>query len=209
MRAGSFKRSTRSIGVLALAVLCATAFVFACGPRADNTKVRLTEPDEHETVGPGDVFSLKIVGEKEIQDEYEITDDGTVDLPYVHRIKVDGLDTRQLADFIRDKFKEAKILTDANVIVRIREFNSRAISVLGEVRKPGKYKYVSGLTFVELITMTGGFNSIANKGQVQLIRTTDKGTQSVFLDADAIIEGSSPDLPLQAGDRIYVTERIF
>jgi len=155
------------------------------------------------------VFSLKITGEKEITDEYEITDDGTVDLPYVRRIKVEGLDTRQLTDFIREKFKEAKILTDANVIVRVREFNSRAISVLGEVRKPGKYKYVSGLTFVELITMTGGFNSIANKGQVQLIRTTDKGTQSVFLDADAIIEGSSPDLPLQAGDRIYVTERIF
>ncbi len=207
--AGSYKKRLRSFGVLAIAVLCSALSVFACGPRADNTKVRLTEPDEKETVGPGDIFSLKIIGEKEISDDYEISDDGTVDLPYVHRVKVEGLDMRQLADFIRDKFKEAKVLTDANVIVRVREFNSRAISVLGEVRRPGKYKYVTGLTFVELITMTGGFNSIANKGQVQLIRTTEKGTQSVFLDADAIIEGSSPDLPLQAGDRIFVGERIF
>lgn len=209
MRAGSCKKRSLSFGVLALTVLCSALSVFSCGPRADNTKVRLTEPDEHETVGPGDVFSLKIIGEKEISDDYEISDDGTVDVPYIHRVKVEGLDTRQLADFIRDKFKEGKVLTDANVVVRIREFNSRAISVLGEVRRPGKYKFVAGLTFVELITLTGGFNSIANKGQVQLIRTTDKGTQSVFLDADAIIEGSSPDLPLQAGDRIYVTERIF
>ena len=207
MRAGSCESRLLRLRVLVSAILCAA--LAACGPRADNTKVHLVVEDDHETVGAGDVFSMKIVGEKEINDDYEISDDGTVDLPYVHRIKVDGLDKHQLADFIRDKFKEAKVLTDANVIIRIREFNSRAISVLGEVRKPGKYKFVSGLTFVELITMTGGFNSIANKGEVQLIRTTDKGTKSVFLDADAIIEGESPDFPLQAGDRIYVHERIF
>ena len=89
-------------------------------------------------MGGGDVFSLRIVGEREISDDYVIADDGTVDLPYVHRIKVDGLNAHQLADFIRDKFKEAKVLTDANVIVRVKELNSRAISVLGEVRRPGK-----------------------------------------------------------------------
>jgi polysaccharide export outer membrane protein len=190
-------------------ILCAGLVALGCGPRADNTKIRLDTSSESETVGAGDVFSLRIVGERDITDDYVISDDGTVDLPYVHRIKVDGLDPHQLADFIRDKFKEAKVLTDANVIVRVKEFNSRAISVLGEVRRPGKYKYISGLSFVELITMTGGFNAIANKGQIQLIRTTDKGQQSVMIDGDAIIEGSSPDIPLQAGDRIYVHERIF
>lgn len=189
--------------------LCTGLIALGCGPRADNTKVRLDLSDEAETVGAGDVFSLRIVGEREITDDYVISDDGTVDLPYVHRVKVAGLGPRELTDFIRDKFKEAKVLTDANVIVRVKEFNSRAISVLGEVRKPGKYKYIAGLTFVELITMTGGFNSIANRGQIQLIRTTSKGTQSVAIDGDSIIEGSSPDIPLQAGDRIYVHERIF
>jgi polysaccharide export outer membrane protein len=193
----------------AIAILGSHLGVLACAGRADNTKVRLSVPEENVTVGGGDVFQLKIVGEREISDDYVIAPDGTVDLPYVHRIKVEGLNAHQLADFIRDKFKEAKILNDANVIVRIKELNSRAISVLGEVRRPGKYKYVNGLTFVELITMTGGFNSIAARGQVQLIRTTEKGQQSVMLDGDAIIEGSSPDIPLQAGDRIYVHERIF
>lgn len=209
MLAGSSEKFGRSFRLFAFAVLCSALSAPGCGPRADNTKLRLEVPDEHETVGAGDVFSMKIVGEKEITDDYVISDDGTVDLPYVHRIKVEGLDAHQLADYIRDKFKEAKILSDANVIVRVREFNSRAISVLGEVRRPGKYKYESGLTFVGLVTMTGGFTSIANKGEVQLIRATDKGTTNVVIDADAIIEGSSPDLPLQPGDRIYVHERIF
>ena len=195
--------------ILTIATIGAQVAVYACSPRADNTKVQLSVPDESVAVGGGDVFSLRIVGEREISDDYVIADDGTVDLPYVHRIKVEGLNAHELADFIRDKFKEAKILSDANVIVRIKELNSRAISVLGEVRRPGKYKFINGLTFVELITMTGGFNAIANKGQIQLIRTTDKGQQSVMIDGDAIIEGTSPDIPLQAGDRIYVHERIF
>jgi polysaccharide export outer membrane protein len=194
---------------LAFLSLCFGLLAVACGPSADNTKVRLATQDEPETVGAGDVFSLRIVGEKEIQDDYVIAEDGTVELPYVHRIKVEGLRARELADFIRDKFKEAKILTDANVVVRVKEFNSRAISVLGAVRRPGKYRYHNGVTFVDIITMTGGFNSIANKGNVQLIRTTKKGTQSVIIDGDAIIEGASPDIPLQPGDRIYVQERIF
>jgi polysaccharide export outer membrane protein len=192
-----------------ITTLCCGLLGLNCGPRADNTKVRLAVPEENETVGPGDVFSLRVLGERELSDDYEIADDGTVDLPYVHRIKVEGLNPKELADFIREKFKEAKILTDANLIVRIKEYNSRAISVLGAVRKPGKYRYVNGLTFVELITMTGGFNAISNKGQIQLIRTTKNGIQNVMIDGDAIIEGSSPDIPLQAGDRIYVHERIF
>lgn len=196
--------------VIVTTSICCGLLGLHCGPRADNSKIRLSVPDETETVGAGDVFSLRIVGEREISDDYEIADDGTVDLPYVHRIKVDGLGAHELADFIRDKFKEAKVLTDANVIVRVKEYNSRAISVLGAVRKPGKYRYVNGLTFVELITMTGGFNAISNKGQIQLIRTTKSGeVQNVMLDGDAIIEGTSPDIPLQAGDRIYVHERIF
>ena len=189
--------------------LCCGLLALNCGPRADNTKVRLSVPEENEAVGPGDVFSLRVLGERELSDDYYIADDGTVDLPYVHRVKVEGLNPKELADFIREKYKEAKILTDANLVVRIKEYNSRAISVLGAIRKPGKYRYVNGLTFVELITMTGGFNAISNKGQIQLIRTTKNGIQNVMIDGDAIIEGSSPDIPLQAGDRIYVHERIF
>lgn len=192
-----------------LAALASGLLSSHCGPRADNTKVRLNVSDEPETVGAGDVFSLRILGERDITDDYVIAADGTVDLPYVHRIKVEGLQGNQLADFIRDKFREAKVLTDANIIVRVKEYNSRAISVLGEVRRPGKYRYTSGLTFVELITQTGGFNAVSNSGQIQLIRTTKKGVQSVMLDGDAIIEGTSPDFPLQPGDRIYVHERIF
>jgi protein involved in polysaccharide export with SLBB domain len=209
VRAGSYEMRTFASRITIITTLCCGLLGLNCGPRADNTKVRLAVPEENETVGPGDVFSLRVLGERELSDDYEIADDGTVDLPYVHRIKVEGLNPKELADFIREKFKEAKILTDANLIVRIKEYNSRAISVLGAVRKPGKYRYVNGLTFVELITMTGGFNAISNKGQIQLIRTTKNGIQNVMIDGDAIIEGSSPDIPLQAGDRIYVHERIF
>lgn len=209
MRAGSYEMHTHVFRVLSRALLSFALALVACGPKADNTKLHLSVSEETETVGPGDVFYMRIVGEKEISDDYVIAGDGTVDLPYVHRVKVDGLDAHQLADFIRDKYKDAQVLSDANVLVRVKEFNSRAISVLGEVRRPGKYKYITGLTFVELITLTGGFNAIANRGEVQLIRSTSKGQQNVVLDADAIIEGSSPDFPLQAGDRIYVHERIF
>jgi len=50
---------------------------------------------------------------------------------------------------------------------------------------------------------------VAASGHVSLTRKTAKGQQTVELDVGAIQEGRAPDVPLQAGDQIYVKERIF
>ena len=44
---------------------------------------------------------------------------------------------------------------------------------------------------------------------MSLTRKTSKGQQTVEVNVDEISEGRAPDVPLQAGDQIYVRERIF
>jgi len=193
-----------------LALVAALLFaVTACGPRPDNSRVRLTPPVESTTVGPGDVFTLEIIGEKELPTEYQIAADGTVDLPYVHRVPVEGLDPHGIADLVKRRLVEGKILRDPSVIVRVREYNSKSITMLGQVAKPGRLPFTAGLTLIQAVSMVGGFNSIANRDRLSLTRKTVKGLETVTLSVDAIIEGRSPDVPLQAGDQIYVPERVF
>jgi hypothetical protein len=42
-----------------------------------------------------------------------------------------------------------------------------------------------------------------------LTRKLKNGAKTVVLSVDSITEGRSPDVPLQAGDVIYISERVF
>ena len=197
----------RSIWVLLTALL--GLLLLACGPRPDNTHVKLAAPVESTTVGPGDVFNMEIVGEKDLPKEYQVASDGTVDLPYIQRLKVDGLEPQQIARLVRKTLIEKQILQDPSVVVTIKEYNSKRVTVLGQVQKPGSFPLTPGLTLIQAISQAGGLNSIANRDRVNLTRKGKEGSKTVTLSVEAINEGRSPDIPLQAGDQIYVHERIF
>jgi polysaccharide export outer membrane protein len=160
-------------------------------------------------VGPGDVFTLEIIGEKGLPTEYQIATDGSVDLPYVHRLSVQGLEPQELGALIRQRLIEAKVLSDPSVIVRVKEYNSKNVTVLGQIQKPGRIPFSPGLSMIQIISMVGGFNAVANRDRVNITRKTKTGTETVTVSVDAIMEGRSPDILLQAGDQIYVHERVF
>lgn len=182
---------------------------FGCGSAVDNSQVKLPVPVESTTVGPDDVFVLRIVGEKDLPEEYQVASDGTVDLPYIHRLAVSGLEPHEIARAVRDRLIAEKILKDPSVVVMIKEYRSKKITVLGQVQKPGSFPLTSGLTLLQAISLSGGFTSIAKTSQVRLTRKVKDGSKSVILSVDAITDGSSPDVPLQAGDVLYISERVF
>ena len=181
----------------------------ACSPRVDNSRVKLPDPVESTTLGPGDVFTLDMVGEKELPREFQVASDGTVDLPYGHRLRVQGLEPQQVAAAVREELITRKILVDPSVIVSVKEYNSKRVTVLGQVQRPGSFPLTPGMTLVQAISNAGGLNAIGNGERVTLTRKDKPGATTVVLSFDSITEGRSPDLPLQAGDQIYVHERVF
>jgi protein involved in polysaccharide export with SLBB domain len=200
----------------AVRVLKLFAFVFAfclgslgCSPRVDNARVALPPPVESSTIGPDDVFRMQVVGEKELPEEYQVSSDGSVDLPYIHRIQAAGLEPQELAKVIRERLVEDKILKDPSVIVTIKEYRSKKLTVLGQVQKPGSFPYSTGMTLLQAVSVSGGFTSIAKTDRVNLTRKTKSGSKTVILSVDSITDGRSADIPLQAGDVIYVGERVF
>jgi polysaccharide biosynthesis/export protein VpsN len=199
----------RACRVLLLVAVLVGPGVLGCGPKVDNSQVKLPAPVETTTLGRGDVFTLEIVGEKDLPREYQVASDGTVDIPYVHRIEVEGLEPQQVARLVTQKLVEQQILKDPSVVVSVREYNSKRITVLGQVQKPGSFSLLPGMTLVQAISQAGGLNPIANRDRVNLTRKDKQAAVTVVLSFDAITEGRSPDIPLQAGDQIYVHERIF
>ena len=196
-------------GAQLVLVLVAAMLVMGCGPRPDNSLVHLPPPVQSTTVGPGDVFSLEIVGEKDLPVEYQVASDGTVALPYLDRVAVEGLEPQEIQVLIKQRLVEGEIFQNPSVIVRVTEYNSKRITVLGQVQKPGSFPLEPGMTLVQAISLAGGLNSIANRDKVKLTRKTNDGSLTVVLSFQAITDGRSPDIPLQAGDSIYVHERVF
>ncbi|MEY4547744.1 MAG: hypothetical protein RL685_3939, partial [Pseudomonadota bacterium] len=122
-----------------------------CGPRLDNSHIKLPTPVQSTTLGPGDLFTLEVVGEKDLPREFQVASDGTVDFPYVHRLQVEGLEPQELARAVRERLIEKRILTDPSVVVSVKEYNSKRVTVLGEVRKPGSFPLTTGMTLVQAI----------------------------------------------------------
>ncbi len=192
---------------LCSALLAMTAV--ACGSSSQGQRVELEPPTQHTTLGPGDIFQLEIVGEKDLPTEYQVARDGTVTLPYIQTLEIAGLEPQEVALKVREELIKKEILTNPSVVVTVKEYRSKRVTLLGQVQKPGSFPLSPDMTLLQAISMAGGLTSIAQSTKVKLTRTTKTGTRTVVIDVDAINEGQAPDVPLQSGDRIYVHERVF
>jgi protein involved in polysaccharide export with SLBB domain len=198
----------RRLSQIGLVVLLSMLAAQGCAGRP-KSRVNLPPPVESTTIGAGDVFVISIVGEDKLPKDFRVAPDGTVDLPYIHRVKVAGLEPQEIAELVRKKLVEGDILRDPSVAVDVKEYNSKRVVVLGQVQKPGSFPLTPGFTLIQAISQAGGFNSIANRDRVNLTRKKGDQARTIVLSVDAITDGSLPDIPLQSGDTIFVIERVF
>jgi polysaccharide export outer membrane protein len=188
--------------VVALAVVGCT--------RAAPPPSNLPAPVQNTEVGPGDVFQVTVVGEKELPTEYRVQPDGTVRFPYLDRITVAGLEPQEIEDLLRARLMEKQILVDPQVTLIVKQYNSKKVSIIGAVMKPGSLSWTEGLKIVDAISQAGWFTPLADPDRVLLTRTVAKGkTVTAYISVEEISSGKQPDVPLQAGDTIKVEQRVW
>jgi protein involved in polysaccharide export with SLBB domain len=190
--------------VLSAALSCASA----CAPPA--RAQALPAPIELSTLGPGVLFELRVMREEDgfsIGFGYVVAPDGTVDLPYVGRMHVAGLEPQEVAEAVRSELIKRGIkrgiLSEPIVSVSVKEYTPKRIEVLGEVMRPGSLPMRPGLTLVRAISLVGGFSAMADKTRIVIRRRGVKATISI----EGVLDGRIPDPLLQFGDSIQVDQR--
>ncbi len=178
-----------------------------CGPPPH--AVNLPPPVEVAALGVGDVFELRIVGEDKLPSQYTVAPDGTVDIPYVPRLNVEGKEPQAVSQLIREQLIANKILRNPYVSVSIKESRSKRVEVIGEVTKSGSIPLDSGMTLLRAISISGGFNALANKSRVTITRKVKGGTVAGTVNVDDVFANRIPDPLLQSGDRIDVPQKVF
>lgn len=190
-------------------VALATALILACasGPVK---QPNLPPPVETSSLGPGDVFEVAVYDEPAMSKPYKVAPNGTIDFPLIGTLEVEGKEPQEVADLIKTNLKEKQILKNPSVSVLVKEVNSKKIAVFGQVQKPGQFPMAEGITVVQAISLAGGFTAIADRDRVTLNRKVSaKKVVRVVFSVGAITEGKMNDIPLQAGDTLYVEERAF
>lgn len=160
-------------------------------------------------LGVGDVFEVRVFGEDELSSQYRVESDGTIDFPFLGRVVVEGLDSRAVSTSIADGLRDREILRDPQVTVFVSESNSLRVSVMGAVGNPGTFPVMPGMTFVQAISMAGGFTALASQNGAVLTRRADQGVRRYAVPARRISDGREEDVPIQGGDIIFVPERAF
>lgn len=187
--------------VVALALGCASAPV---------RPVNLPPPIETNTLGVDDVFEVYVYDEPSMSKPFRVAPDGTIDFPLVGTVEVEGKEPQEIAALLRQRLREKQILKNPSVSVSVKEVNSKKFAVFGQVQKPGQFPMTPGTTVTMAISVAGGFTQLADRDRITVTRKIGKGkVVRVVFSVAAITEGKINDVPLQAGDTIYVDERVF
>lgn len=148
-------------------------------------------------LGPGDKVRVTVYDEPDLSGELDVSDQGTVSLPLIGSINVSGKSLDDVQSEITDKYEE-KYLIDPQVSVDV--LNYRPFFILGEVRAPGSYQYMAGMTVLNAIALAGGYTPRARKSQIKITR------DNVSPDFRDLVGEDEPVMP---GDVLTVAERLF
>lgn len=198
------RRALCAATALAALAVC----VGACGGTY-TTEVPPVAANEDTTLGTGDVFEVRVYGEEGLSGAFRVSQDGTIDYPFVGRINVAGLEPPAVADRIRGGLVDGQFLLHPQVSVMVTEYNSKRISVMGAVREPGTFPLSPGLTVVQAVSLAGGFGPLANRNATVVTRMIEGNPRQFHIPVEDVARGRGSDFPLRAGDVVFVPERVF
>lgn len=134
---------------------------------------------------------------------YTVTKDGNIDFPVLGTLHIEGMTREELAGFIKGELMGRNLVKDPVVTV---EFLNTGVSVLGEVRNPGRYDTNSDyLTVIEALALAGDINIQGRRDNVLVMREENGVMNSYRLDMTNTQQLlNSPGYYLKQDDIIYV-----
>src|SRR5262249_34967908 len=131
------------------------ALAAAChGTRIPDDPIRPVECklDLNDTqLGPGDVFDVRVYEEAQLSGIYRVSGDGTISFPLVGQLHIDGQTPPEVGHLIEARLAQG-FLRNPQVSIFVKEYNSKRISVLGQVSKPGTFPYLDSMTIIQALT---------------------------------------------------------
>lgn len=139
----------------------------------------------------------------------QVSPEGTVVLPQVGTVSVQGLSLEEAQEKIR--LSLSRVLVNPILVVSLASPRPVQVTISGEVFRPGIYNISSALPRVsEALLIAGGSSIGADLRQIQVRRRLMDGStisQNIDLYGTLQNDGTLPNLRLQDGDAIFIPKR--
>jgi polysaccharide export outer membrane protein len=151
------------------------------------------ESDDYR-VGAGDVLEIVVLGNADLTRTATVQPSGSIAFPLLNEVPVAGLTVSEIqrkmtALLVKD------FLVDPHVEVKVKEYLSQFVIVLGEVNTPGRKVLRGGSRLIDILVESGGFTPRAS-GEVVITRT------------DGSFEGGSKLLRMRLGGSFSVQDYV-
>jgi polysaccharide export outer membrane protein len=203
---------------VALIAVCGLAALPACalfrGPPREDPPTLPPSPvvpaAPGTTLGPGDVFEVRVFQEPDLSGIYRVAAEGGIDFPLCGKIAIAGLTPNEASGALT-RCLSGRYLKNPQVSIFLKEYNSKKVFVFGQVQKPGTFVYEEGMTIVQAVTLAGGFfdrpdGFKADKNSVNVTRVVEGVEQRIKVRVEDIAMGRAPNFTLLPGDIIFVPE---
>ena len=164
---------------------------------------QMADNDYH--IGPDDVLEINVFQVEDLSGEYTVNGKGELNMPLIGKVLVAGLTAEDIENALEVMY-EQDYLVDPDITVRVTEYQSQQITVLGEVNVPGMYPLKGQTTLMEALALARGVNRIANLEQVIIFREEDSVVYGYLVNAEEVMSGARPDPDVFGNDRIMVPE---
>ena len=144
-----------------------------------------------------DVVSVHVYNEDQLTGVYRIDAVGRIFMPLIGQVDAMSKTASELSIEIEKKLKDG-YLNQPSVSVEISAF--RPFYLLGEVRTPGHYSYVYGLSVIKAVAIAGGYTYRANQKKIMIEREFSGGKRHIEAQGATLI---------YPGDIVTVRERFF
>ena len=155
-------------------------------------------------LGPGDIVIVSEFHTPEFRTTARVGEDGTLALPLVGEVQVNGMDDRAAARAIEAALVDSGMLLHPQVTVIVTEYAGLDVSILGEVVRPGVYPFAAHHRMFDLIAEASGLAPGAG-GLVTITHRSDGNTPvAVILNptGNAKADGN-PEL--EPGDTVQIS----
>jgi polysaccharide export outer membrane protein len=167
-------------------------------------------PEKERFIGSGDVINISVFPAEEFSREVTVQPDGTIEIPLLGSLKVQGQTQDDLQKLLISRF--SKYVSNPSITLNVRKFSDSQVSIIGQVMTPGQYEYREGMRLLDLVASARGPQDYAKMNTVRVYRRgkgPGAGHELVFkTDLAAVFDGKlDKNIPLSTGDIVYVPRK--
>lgn len=140
-------------------------------------------------IGPEDVLDIAVWNNTAISRTVPVRPDGKISLPLLNDVQAAGLTPLQVRDAVAKAL--AAYMPNPEVSVIVREVHSFKVTVIGEVKTPGRFELKGHATVLDVLAIAGGLNEYADRGRIVILRRQGNTTKQIPFDYGRITRGES------------------